>query len=255
MVSIVSTNPHAVRNIIGATFLLIAISWVYFFSGIGENTMAQCQVDAEGSGFCNFTNSGWTPGSICINVSLTGSEGVVASSGLVCSGRIWPDDTNRRDISIVVPNGHCIGLVGSEVGNICQMNISTSGETIEPTSQKSAEAHDEKAESSNHSLADSPENGTASNKLSSTEEPAADIQTIDGSNGIQYEIKDDPTGKLLESPNSTIILGTSCIVSSPQHGDGKWGWENDSVLIDFGNETISFPHQDPPFDDPRCPMD
>ena len=255
MVSTLSTNTHAVRNIFGAIFSLLAVAWLYFFSGLGENTTAQCQVDAEGSGFCNFTNSGWTPGSMCASVSLTGNEGVVVSSGMICSGRIWPDDTNRRDISIVVPNGHCIGLAGSNLENICRMDILTSDEIVKTSRHISTKKHDETVASDSHVSVEPPDNTVASASPVSTDTPSANIQTIGGSNGIQYVIKDDPNGKLLESANSIIILETSCLASSPQHGNGKWSSENDSVLVEFGNVTIGFPHQDPPFDDPRCPME
>ncbi len=255
MVITLSTNTHSVRNILGAIFFLFAVAWLYFFSGLGENTTAQCQADAEGSGFCNFTNSGWTPGSMCVSVSLTGNEGVVVSSGMICSGRIWPDDTNRRDISIVVPNGHCIGLAGSKLENICQMTISTSDKIVEHARQIPTKTHDETVTSASDTSVESPGDTVASTSQFSAETPTASIQTIDGSNGIKYEIQDVTNGKLLESVNSTITLETSCLASSPQHGNGKWSWANDSVQVEFDNETIGFPHQDPPFDDPRCPMD
>lgn len=119
--------------------LILFCAWLYFFSGIGEETTAECQVNATGDGFCNFTNSGFTPGSMCVKVSLTGNRNATVSSGIICSGRIWPDDTNQKSVSIIVPDGHCIGTIGLELENICRLDISTLDEADQEISPKSAD--------------------------------------------------------------------------------------------------------------------
>lgn len=126
-------SSNAIRYGVGSVIPLVAAAWFYLFSGIGENITAQCQVNGDGNGFCSFTNSGWTPGAMCVNVVLTGRNEEKAASGKMCSGRVWPDDTIRRDVSIVVPEGHCVGLVGLSLGNICRVDILDANASPEST--------------------------------------------------------------------------------------------------------------------------
>jgi uncharacterized protein YecT (DUF1311 family) len=69
---------------------------------IGRHLETSCQVNGLGNGTCQFTNTGWTPGSECVAVRLVNKQGGSVSSGPLCSGRIWPNDTAQRDVSIAM---------------------------------------------------------------------------------------------------------------------------------------------------------
>ncbi|MGR3490693.1 MAG: hypothetical protein ACU0DW_01435 [Shimia sp.] len=48
---------------------------------------------------------------------------------------------------------------------------------------------------------------------------------------------------------ATIYLGLSCDVSSPDYGDGTWGWANGGFWIDFDSGLrFPFPRQEHPVD-------
>lgn len=87
-----------------------------------------------------------------------------------------------------------------------------------------------------------------------TQPSDATTRTLVDSDGVQYTVKDDPAGKLLESAKGSIILGPSCSASSPQYGEGKWGWANGGVRVEFGQTVIGFPREETPYSDDRCAM-
>ncbi len=102
-----SNSKGYTGQLIGSVILLAAAAWVYFFSEIGQKTEVECQINALGEGHCQFTNLGWTPGASCVNVGIKNGKGKIAPGSLVCSGRVWPNDTTRKDVSISIPSGHC----------------------------------------------------------------------------------------------------------------------------------------------------
>ncbi|WP_243049348.1 zinc-ribbon domain-containing protein [Dyella sp. RRB7] len=94
---------------------------------IGQHVEARCQVNGLGHGQCQFTNTGWTPGSQCVVVKLVNQTGGSANSGPLCSGRVWPNDTAQRDVSIAV--GKTCEAPGSSWSDVCSMDIVNVGES------------------------------------------------------------------------------------------------------------------------------
>jgi hypothetical protein len=88
---------------------------------IGQHVEARCQVNGLGSGTCQFTNTGWTPGSQCVAVRLVNKQGGAVSSGPLCSGRIWPNDTAQRDVAMVI--GDNCSAPGVMWNDACTMDI------------------------------------------------------------------------------------------------------------------------------------
>jgi len=103
--------------------LLGILGWIYFFSGIGEQIESRCHVNGMGQGSCSFTNTGWTPGHQCVEVRLTNKQGGSASSGSICSGNVWPNDTVARDVAIVAPAELCGGGLFSSWSDNCSMQV------------------------------------------------------------------------------------------------------------------------------------
>jgi hypothetical protein len=88
---------------------------------IGQSLQAQCKINGLGSGTCQFTNTGWTPGSQCIAVRLVNKKGGFVSSGPLCSGRVWPNDTAQKDVSMVV--GDTCSAPDASWSDVCEMDI------------------------------------------------------------------------------------------------------------------------------------
>lgn len=106
------------------SFALIALAaWAYFFGNFGRNIQSQCQVNGLGEGHCSFTNTGWSPGSMCVTVQIKNKKGEKASSPLICSGRVWPDDTTSRDVSIILPSNHCGNSIFGDWQRACELDI------------------------------------------------------------------------------------------------------------------------------------
>lgn len=93
---------------------------------IGQHLEARCQVNGLGSGSCQFTNTGWTPGSQCVVVRLVNKNGGMASSGPLCSGRVWPNDTKQQDVSIVV--GDTCSSKDMSWSDFCAMEVRDFGD-------------------------------------------------------------------------------------------------------------------------------
>ena len=193
-------------NIFSVVVLLAYGVWLYFFRGIGQETTAECQVNAIGDGFCSFTNSGYTPGSMCIKVSLTGNHNATVSSGIICSGRIWPDDTNQKQVSIIVPDGHCIGSAGLELENICRMEISSIDEDNKEISTKPADTEKTTSISENSEisqLTDEEREETAITDSSSIE--SAETTEMPSSE-ITPQFIDYPAEQIYSGPNQPLIM-------------------------------------------------
>jgi TonB family protein len=97
---------------------------------IGKDISARCTVDGRGDGSCEFSNTGWTPGSYCASVSLVNKEDgtQISKSGAVCSGRIWPNDTVTRAFSM--ETGGCFLL------KECTVDIEDLFDSTGPSSAK-----------------------------------------------------------------------------------------------------------------------
>lgn len=89
---------------------------------IGQHVETSCRLNGLGSGTCQFTNTGWTPGSDCIDVRLVNKQGGFASSGPLCSGRVWPNDTTQKDVTIVMGDT-CSGSGFVAWNEVCSMDI------------------------------------------------------------------------------------------------------------------------------------
>jgi hypothetical protein len=108
---------------LGAVFVLCLGG--YFYSGIGANIKVECGVNALGEGNCSFTNTGWSPSTICVTVDVVNESAERASSGTVCSGRVWPNDTINRDIVVAMPYGHCHVPLGAQPKKVCSVEVLT----------------------------------------------------------------------------------------------------------------------------------
>lgn len=112
-----------------SSFVLIALviaASVWFVPPleIGQNLQASCQVNGTGAGQCQFTNTGWTPGAQCVDVSLRNPQGSAVRSGPVCSGRVWPNDTVEKNVMIVIGDT-CDGPLGiPDLSKVCTMDVS-----------------------------------------------------------------------------------------------------------------------------------
>lgn len=111
-----------------SSFVLIVLAiaaavWFVPALEIGQNLATSCQVNGTGQGSCQFTNTGWTPGSQCIDVGLRNQQGGDVRSGPVCSGRVWPNDTAEKNVMLVI--GHiCDGPLGfPDLSKVCTMDI------------------------------------------------------------------------------------------------------------------------------------
>lgn len=76
---------------------------------------------------------------------------------------------------------------------------------------------------------------------------------VDGQ-GVEYLATENEHGITLKSGGAVIYLGKSCDAFSPQHGEGKWGWQRNGLIVRLKTVKIEFPGQKAPFDDDRCPL-
>lgn len=106
------------------------------FSGIGSSIEASCSVDRLGEGKCQFTNTGWTAGTVCPNVSVVSRIYGTHASTKICSGIVWPNDTVQRTISVLVPPNHCGGIIDDWNG-ICDLVITEDAITESPEAPSS----------------------------------------------------------------------------------------------------------------------
>jgi len=159
---------------------IFAAIWFVPALEIGEAMQARCQVNGTGDGSCQFTNTGWTPGSLCVVVNLVNKEGGADVSGPVCSGRVWPNDTADRHVSILL-DSKCEalgGLLPVLSSDKCSMVIHNVGEDdIGSGSPSSAAAP---ASTSDSSPAPAASSSTTDNgSIPSTPSSDADAVTAD----------------------------------------------------------------------------
>lgn len=138
------TRSTTTFTITFSSFVLIVLAiaaavWFVPPLEIGQNITGSCQVNGTGQGKCQFTNTGWTPGTQCVDVTLRNNQqGSTVNSGPVCSGRVWPNDTTEKNVMIVI--GHTcddpdVGM--PNLGKVCTMdvrNVDSSGVGTEPPS-------------------------------------------------------------------------------------------------------------------------
>jgi hypothetical protein len=115
-----ASNPAKTIALLAA--LACAGAYVYVFSGVGKQITAQCQANRLGEGNCQFTNMGWTAGTSCVHVGLKNRFTSETVGTETCSGRVWPKDSVRREISFVVPTNHC-GLMGTDWESTCEFFV------------------------------------------------------------------------------------------------------------------------------------
>lgn len=115
-----------------STFVLViagilAAIWFVPPLQVGQNLSTNCQVNAFGNGSCQFSNTGWTPGSQCVVVRLSNGQGGSTSSGPVCSGTVWPNDSASKSVSLVI-GSICDDASGqADLSSACKMDILTAG--------------------------------------------------------------------------------------------------------------------------------
>lgn len=121
-------RSHATVTVTLSSFVLIVLAiaaavWFVPSMEIGQNLEARCQVNGMGNGACQFTNTGWTPGAQCVDVSLRNKQGSAAHSGAVCSGRVWPNDTVQKNVMIAIGNTCDNGLGVPDLSDVCTMDV------------------------------------------------------------------------------------------------------------------------------------
>lgn len=111
-----------IQRTLSATLIvaLAAAATIWFIPGfeLGAELQARCQVNGLGDGSCQFTNTGWSPGSQCLVVKLVNPGGASDSSGPVCSGRISPTDSLERSVSIALDNCRQFDACSLEISDI-----------------------------------------------------------------------------------------------------------------------------------------
>jgi hypothetical protein len=108
-----------------ALIVLVLLAAVWFVPSlqIGQNLSANCQVNGFGSGQCQFTNTGWTPGTQCVVVKLSNTHGGSAASGPVCSGAVWPNDSVSKLVSFSIGDVCNDGDGNTDLSGSCTMDI------------------------------------------------------------------------------------------------------------------------------------
>lgn len=124
-----SQRGAAVVTATMSSLVLLAVAafvfaWFLMPVGIGQLLASNCRVNGLGEGACPFTNTGWTPGTACAEVEIINADAETISSGTVCSGRVWPNDTVEKRISIIVGD-HCKDRTYSDRSwsDVCHMNV------------------------------------------------------------------------------------------------------------------------------------
>lgn len=88
------------------TGILIFATWMW--SGLGAKIEPNCRINGFGSGQCEFMNDGWSPGKMCIDVSVhNGSTGRTSDTSKVCSGTVWPGSIVTRQTVVRIPRDLC----------------------------------------------------------------------------------------------------------------------------------------------------
>ncbi|HEX7817470.1 MAG TPA: Ivy family c-type lysozyme inhibitor [Dyella sp.] len=127
-------NRSAMTTLLSIVAVLVGIACLVIFVPafqIGQHVQANCEVagslsnSAEGK--CTFTNTGWTPGSMCVVAKLVNGSGGEARSGPVCSGRVWPNDSSERNVSILIDR--VCGFAGLAWQHTCRLEIESLRDT------------------------------------------------------------------------------------------------------------------------------
>ncbi|WP_329856115.1 hypothetical protein [Stenotrophomonas muris] len=99
--------------IIVRVLILIGVAAYFFiYSGLGSKVAAKCELSPLGKGQCQFTNTGWTAGTACAKVGLENNQTNAFARSRICSGIVWPNNTIRKEVSVVIPPGHCGTAIG-----------------------------------------------------------------------------------------------------------------------------------------------
>lgn len=138
-----------------STIVTIAVAaYLFVYSGIGSKIEAVCSLDQQGSGQCQFTNTGWTAGVACPNVGLLSKIDGKLVDTKVCSGIVWPNDTVQQPIRVVVPPHHCSSILGDLIPT-CDLVISDSSFPETPTANPKNHASADRDSSSHQEVAQS----------------------------------------------------------------------------------------------------
>lgn len=119
-----AVSSATISTVAFVTICVFVCVWFVMPTGIGQELESNCRVNGLGQGSCLFTNTGWTPGTGCTEVKIVNEGGDSVSSGTVCSGRVWPNDTVERAISIIVGE-HCDDRTreGRSWSEVCHMEV------------------------------------------------------------------------------------------------------------------------------------
>ena len=181
-----SKRSAATITVTLSSFVLISIGifvavWFIPSFEIGQNIEASCKVNGFGNGSCQFTNTGWTPGSQCVDVRLINKKGASVSSGPLCSGLIWPNDTIEKDISIVIGNNcNDSDSLLPDLDKACKMDIHDVGATDASESSDVAQASsNSQPATSAPNTADSMSTGTENSSIASVSAATPDVGLSD----------------------------------------------------------------------------
>lgn len=147
-----SRSP-ATFTITVSSFVLIVLAiaaavWFVPALEIGQNLATSCQVNGAGQGSCQFTNTGWTPGSQCVDVQLRNQQGGTVRSGPVCSGRVWPNDTSEKNVMIAIGNTCDNALGVPDLSDVCTMDVTNVDSTAASDAPSTTDATPQDADTS-----------------------------------------------------------------------------------------------------------
>jgi len=112
--------------ILGWMVFTSCASFAFERSGIGARVEQSCSVRGTGDGSCTFTNTGWSPGSLCVEVAVQRiADGQRMGAGLACSGRLEPSDSRAVPVSVLdgatSPVEFCGGSLAQPWTTLCHV--------------------------------------------------------------------------------------------------------------------------------------
>ena len=125
----------------GSTGFLVILGMIFVSGGgcwalgLGASIESACMVTGIGAGNCDFTNTGFTPGSACFRVSVNrNSGGEDVMSKVICSGRVGTSETKavaftmlRQPMTDCAPPTQDLGLgIAIPVGDwtsVCTVKV------------------------------------------------------------------------------------------------------------------------------------
>lgn len=226
-----TTVTITISSFVLVVLALCAAVWFVPPLQVGKNVETSCRVNGFGEGSCQFTNTGWTPGSECVVVKLTNRRGGSAKSEPVCSGSVWPNDTAQKDVAISIGDV-CDDTDGApDLKDACSMDIVGTD-----TSDTSAGPSATSAVSETRASASSPASSMSAATRPASSSSAARTSTVlsigsvvPGPFDAKVVVQLLPT---LPDDNGNPVKAALVFASDPFQGDGA---TKRFVLVSYAN--------------------